>query len=180
MNHSRCSVGRIVPPQSGAKGLPAAAAGGGLSAANPAPAKDAKVAGWSLTANKTANLTDAGGQTRPILESEGARSNLGGCRWTVVDVSPAVFKTAGGALGNPSSVRDGYQPRRERGEPMLRKRDDYRYRDLGSASHLRRRGSSAPIAGGAHVVNGCTNVNDLAALRGVAVVDWYCGGDNGN
>jgi hypothetical protein len=50
----------------------------------------------SLTAKMTANLTDAGGQRRTILESEGARSNRSGSLWTPVDGSHAVFKTVCG------------------------------------------------------------------------------------
>ena len=52
----------------------------------------------SLTAKKTANLTDAGGHRRTILESEAARSNWTGPLWTPADGRPAVFKTVCGAL----------------------------------------------------------------------------------
>ncbi len=50
----------------------------------------------SLTAKKTANLMDPGGQRRTILESEGERPNCSGPAWTFADASPAVFKTVGG------------------------------------------------------------------------------------
>ena len=51
-----------------------------------------------MTAKKTANLTDTGGQRRMIMESEGAQSNRSGPQWRPGDGSPAVFKTVCGAL----------------------------------------------------------------------------------
>jgi hypothetical protein len=58
----------------------------------------------SLTAKMTANLTDAGGQRRTILESDGARSNRSGSLWTPVDGSHAVFKTVCGCPQTSSQV----------------------------------------------------------------------------
>ena len=52
----------------------------------------------SLTANKTAKLTDVGGPVQPMVESEGARSNFSGLAWTPLYGHPAVFKTVCGAL----------------------------------------------------------------------------------
>jgi hypothetical protein len=49
-----------------------------------------------LTAKKTANGMDTGGQGRIVKESDGAQSNFSGCPWTTVDHRPAVFKTVGG------------------------------------------------------------------------------------
>ncbi len=51
-----------------------------------------------MTAKKTANLTDIGGQRQTVLESEGVRSDRTGPLWTPVDSKPAVFKTVCGAL----------------------------------------------------------------------------------
>ncbi len=55
-----------------------------------------------MTAKKTANLTDTGGQRRMIRESEGAQSNRSGPQWTPEDGSPAVFKTVSGVHRRPA------------------------------------------------------------------------------
>jgi hypothetical protein len=57
----------------------------------------------SLTAKKTANLTDTGVLRRTIVESEGARSNRSGLLWTLVDGCPAVFKTVGSMFASRAS-----------------------------------------------------------------------------
>ncbi len=56
----------------------------------------------SLTAKKTANWPDSGGQRRTILECASARSNYSGPLWTRVDGNPAIFKTVWGVHRRPT------------------------------------------------------------------------------
>jgi hypothetical protein len=51
-----------------------------------------------LTAKMTAKPVDDYGRRRTITNCRSQESNLGGRWWTVVDISPTVFKTVCGAL----------------------------------------------------------------------------------